>query len=464
MERAQESPTFIERLVDFVFDCRLQSIPGDVRESASLLLLDALGVAVANSGKPFTRKLARTVEQTIAEGSCTAIGFRRKFVPEGAAAINSTAIHGNDFDATHIVSIIHPCAVVVPTALAVAEEVGTSGSELLSAMVAGFEVLIRMGLATRGALHRGGFQATALCAPIALAMVAGRLYGLSREEAVSAAGLSASIGAGLRAFSDDGTWGKRIITGWSCRAALMATALAREGYPGSCDALEKQPFGFYRAFLPGGGYELSELTKGLGQEWETRDVDLKRYPCSHGHHAFVNAARRARAALKLQPENIGSVAVHVSAEAAKWWFEPKDRKYELPDIYGARFSMPYTIALALVFGNVTDEYLESRRFLDDSRVRALVQGISPKIDNTLSNANPNHLPGTLSVTTRDGRVEVFDGSATVAGDTFKDAVLEKFALNSSAVLGTRKANDLIARTTAIEKQVDIKQMMSLLRG
>jgi 2-methylcitrate dehydratase PrpD len=455
--------TYTEQLADFVTGCKLNDIPADVREKTALLLLDALGVAIYNSDKPFVRMLADIVERTVKEGPCTAVGNRHTYVAEGAALLNSAAIHGNDFDATHIPAIMHTSAVVVPTALAIAEEVGSSGSELVTAIITGFEVLIRMGLATQGAMHRVGFQSTALCAPIALTLVAGRLYQMPRAQVVSAAGLAASIAAGLRAFSDDGTWGKRIITGWACRAALMAIALAREGYPGTRDVLEKQPFGFYKAFVQGGGYELRELTKGLGQEWTTRDIDVKLYPCSHGHHAFIDTARRARSELKLLPENIQSVQLHVSSEARKWWFEPRERKYELPDVYGSRFSMPYTIALALVFGDLKDEYLDSREFLDDPRVKAVVARVSPKIDDSLSNTNPNRLPGTMEIVTTDGRTSRFDGAGHVAsGHAFKNAVLEKFSLNVSK-LKPGQADKIIARAIAIEKQPDVGPLMGLLR-
>lgn len=430
---------------------------------ASLFFLDTLGLAAANSSRPYVRMYAKTIDHTVAQGPSTAIGFSQMYVPEGAAAVNSTAIHGNDFDATHRASIMHPCAVVIPVALAVAEEVGASGSELLSVVVAGFEVLIRMGLTTRGTMHGAGFQATALCAPVVLTLLAGRLYGMSREQVVSAAGLSTAVAAGLRSFKDDGTWGKRIITGWSCRTALMATALAREGYPGSRDALEKQPDGFYRAFVSNGRYDLAELTKELGKEWETRNVELKRYPCTHGHHAFINTARRAKTALGLQPEEIASVAVHVNPEAASWWFEPRERKYQLPHGYGARFSFPYTVALAFVFGNVTDEYLESTEFLDDPRVQSLVQRIRPRIDKALSNANPNLLPGSLEITTTEGHTTKFEGTGITAGDDLKAAVLEKFHLNTRSKLGAEAADRLIALTTHLEAQPDLRQIMSLLR-
>jgi len=458
------TPTCTAQLTDFVLGLDARAIPADVRERSALLLLDALGVALYNSDKPFVRMLAATVERTLRAGPCTVIGSGASYVAEGAACVNSTAIHGNDFDATHVPAIMHTSTVVVPVALAVAEETGASGAELLTSVIAGFEVLIRMGLATQGAMHRVGFQSTALCAPIVLAMVAGRLYRMPREEIVSAAGLAASIAAGLRAFSDDGTWGKRVITGWACRAALHAVALAREGYPGTRDVLEKEPFGFYRAFVQGGGYDLAALTRALGSAWESRDIDVKRYPCSHGHHAFVDTARRARAALGLDdPAAIRSVRLHVSREARKWWFEPRERKYELPDVYGSRFSMPYTTALALTFGDLRDEYLDSRRYLDDPQVKALAARVAPFIDESLSDANPNRLPGTIEIETVDGRSVKFDGAGHVAdGHEFRAGVLEKFELNA-ARLAPDARREVIERATGIETQVDLAPLARRLR-
>lgn len=458
-------PTYIEQLTDFALACDVTDIPSDVRERTALLLLDSIGVAIANRGKPFVRLQSDVVGRTLREGSCTVVGDTRTYVAEGAAQLNSTAIHGSDFDATHLPSIMHTPSVVVPTALAAAEEAGASGASLIAAVVAGSEILIRMGLATRGAMHRVGFQSTALCAPVALAIVAGRICGLSRDEIVSAAGLAASIGAGLRAFSDDGTWGKRIITGWACRAAFMCVGLAREGYPGTRDALEKEPFGLYKAFVQNGGYDLTQLTAGLGEEWHTRDVDLKRYPCSHGHHAFLDTARRARRELDLdlQPETIISVKLHVSREARKWWFEPRERKYALENIYGARFSMPYTIALALTYGNLYDEHLEDRDVLESAGIRALVSKVEPKVNAALSDENPNRLPGTIEIETAKGGTSIFTGEGHAGHVTrFRDAVLEKYALNTSRI-APELSHRISELATQIEKQSRVTALMQCLR-
>lgn len=455
--------TYTEQLADFAGNLKLEDIPADVRGKSALLLLDALGVAIYNSEKPFVREMRNVIERTVMAGDCTVIGSARTAVAEGAAMLNSTAIHGNDHDATHVPAIMHTSAVIIPAALAAAEEAGSSGAEFVTAVIAGSEILIRMGMATQGAMHRLGFQSTALCAPIVLSLMVGRLYRMPRAQVVAAAGLAASIAAGLRAFSDDGTWGKRIITGWACRAAFFAIGLAREGYPGTRDVLEKQPFGFYKAFVQNGAYDLEELVKDLGREWHTRDVDVKLYPCSHGHHAFVNTARRARKELNLKSEDIVSVQLHVSSEARKWWFEPRDRKYELPDVYGSRFSMPFTTALTLVFGDLKDEYLDSRTYLDDPRVRALAARVMPMIDDSLSNANPNRLPGTIEITTTNGVTARFDGGGHVADAiALHKAVREKFLANTQRI-GAQHSGEIIARASAVETEKDLVPLMRLLR-
>ena len=220
------------------------------------------------------------------------------------------------------------------------------------------------------------------------------------SRSVSAAVLRCEYRSGPAGVFRRWTWGKRIITGWACRAALMAVALAREGYPGTRDALEKEPFGMYKAFVHTGGYDLTQLTRGLGREWLTGEVDLKRYPCSHGHHAFLDTARRAKRELDLRPEQIQSVQLYVSTEARKWWFEPRERKYELPNVYGARFSMPYTLALALTHGNLYDEHLEDRAVLDGPELRTPGRARDAQDRRErFSNANPNRLPGTIEIKT-----------------------------------------------------------------
>jgi 2-methylcitrate dehydratase PrpD len=154
--------TYIEKLTTFALGLKSGDIPADVREAVGYFLLDAIGVAIANREKPFVLLQANVVKASTKSGKSTFIGHEETFVAEGAAQLNSATIHGSDFDATHLPSIMHTSAVILPAALAVAEEVDASGAELTAAVVGGSEILIRMGLATMGAMHRLGFQSTAV--------------------------------------------------------------------------------------------------------------------------------------------------------------------------------------------------------------------------------------------------------------------------------------------------------------
>jgi 2-methylcitrate dehydratase PrpD len=124
--------------------------------------------------------------------------------------------------------------------------------------------------------------------------------------------------------------------------------------------------------------------------------------------------------------------------------------------------MPYTTALTLVFGDLKDEYLDSRQFLDDPRVRSLVAKVTPKIDDTLSNTNPNRLPGTLEITTNDGRTVVLEGTGHVdAGEALERAIHEKFILNVANWRGP--ADNVFALGKNIYEQAGIRPLMQLLR-
>jgi 2-methylcitrate dehydratase PrpD len=125
--------------------------------------------------------------------------------------------------------------------------------------------------------------------------------------------------------------------------------------------------------------------------------------------------------------------------------------------------MPYTIALALTFGNLHDEHLDERDVLERADIRRLVSRVTPKIDDTLSNTNPNRLPGTIEIRTTDGRTSLFEGAGHVSSGTeFRKAVLEKYAMNAAGV-DPRVSEQVIELATRIEQQPSIASFMSLLR-
>src|SRR5690606_29257752 len=173
------------------------------------------------------------------DGPCTVFGPNRRYGPAAAALLNGTFGHSLDFDDTHSDSSLHPSAPVVPAALAAAEMTGASGADLLAAVVVGFEVCCRLGMALDPAAHYArGFHPTATAGTFGAAAAAGRLLGLDADRMASAFGVAASQASGSLQFLVNGAWNKRYQVGEAAMKGLMAATLAAEGFVGAADAID----------------------------------------------------------------------------------------------------------------------------------------------------------------------------------------------------------------------------------
>lgn len=449
--------TLTERLAAFVVDTPPEAVAPAARASSSLLLLDAVGTAIANRHQPFALAMRDVLAGSAPVGGATVLGTGTRFAAEAAAEANSAAIHGSDLDATHLASIIHPTAIAVPVALAIGEEIGATGAEAMTALACGMEALVRLGLAAGGRFHVRGYQATALLGPIVAALMAARLHRRGRQVAVEAAGLSTAVAAGLRSFSDDGTWGKRLITGWACRAGIHAEALAAAGFRGSRDAVEKR-WGLFPAFLPDGGFDLARATDRLGLIWTLTETTAKRYPCSHGLHPFIDSALSIRTGVDLG--DIVAVECRVNTEARRWWFEPEPLRYR-PDAYAARFSIPYVVARALHDGDVPDSAFEPASVADPG-VLSLCDRVRPVLDPALAERAPVGLPGGLTVRYRDGSsIDVPAAPARTDDEAF---IRDRFRATATAAFGETTARRLETALLAAWSAPAIRDVVTLTGG
>src|SRR5579871_1774201 len=200
-------------LAAYVAGLKFDDIPTEVRERAKALTLDFLGSAIrARVDADSTPSLFKTLEALALDGKgeATVFGDTRTWTPAVAALLNGALGHSLDFDDTHADSSLHPSAPVVPAAFAVGEMVGASGRDVLTAIVAGYEVCCRLGNALDPTSHYArGFHPTATAGTYGAAAAAGKLYGLSEAQIVSAFGVSGSQAAGSLQFLVNGAWNKR---------------------------------------------------------------------------------------------------------------------------------------------------------------------------------------------------------------------------------------------------------------
>ena len=228
----EKPKTISEQMAEFTLGLTYEDIPKDVIDHGKLLLTDTFGVAMACQDLDHAKAVKKTVLEMNSQKVCSLWGTDEKAMLADAILYNSCLIHGMDYDDTHVGAIIHPSAAVVSTAFTVGEMVGATGKQMLEAIVAGWEIIVRLGLAAKGRFHDVGYHGTGIASPFAAACVAAKLMGDTKETLVNALGICGSQAAAIQEFLHDGTWTKKIHPGWAAHSAVYALSLARNGYTG----------------------------------------------------------------------------------------------------------------------------------------------------------------------------------------------------------------------------------------
>ena len=394
-------PTVAARFARWVTGVTLADVPSAVVARAGLLALDTLGNALAASTTRFGRAVIETAGRLGGAPESAVIGTVSRVAAANAVLANGTLAHGLDFDDTREEAIVHTGSVAVTTALAVGEAVGASGATTLAALVAGVEVMCRVGLAVPGRFHARHFHPTALAGSFAAAAAAGKLYGLGARELANAFGICGSQASGIIEYLADGSWTKRLHPGWAAHAGVVAALLARSGFTGPARVFEGEQ-GFYRAFA--GGHDqprLDALAASLGAAWELERLTFKPYPCGSIAHPYMDCALRLRERHALRPDAIGSVVCRTSPGPVPRLWEPLAAKRTPQNGYAAKFSLPYLIAVMLVRGGAgladfTDEAVRDATVLD------VAAKVGYELDPTID--YPRQFVGHVRVTLADGRV------------------------------------------------------------
>jgi 2-methylcitrate dehydratase PrpD len=342
--------TVAGRLARFVAGLDLRAVPAPVVARAGDLLLDTLGNGLAAAGEDFGRAVLGVAERLGGPPESGLIGARARVAAANAVLANATLAHGLDFDDTREGAIVHTGCVAVTTALAVGEAVAAPGPAVLAALIAGVEVMCRVGLAVPGALHARHFHPTAIAGGFGAAATAGKLAGLDERALVHAFGICGSQAAGIIEYLADGSWTKRLHAGWAAHAGVVATQLARAGFTGPATVFEGT-HGLYQAFA--GGHDaarLAPLLDSLGQTWEIAELTLKPYPCGSIAQPYMDVALRLREEHAIRPEDVVAVRCRTAAGPVPRLWEPLAAKHAPPNGYAAKFSLPYLVATILVRG------------------------------------------------------------------------------------------------------------------
>ncbi len=382
--------TLSEQLSDAVQNAR--NVP---REMAEKLLTDVAGLCVAARRTDYVRASLAGWE---ASGGCTAIGHSRTLDAAGAAFVNGTAAHGEDFDDSFEGGPVHAGAVVVPAVLAVAERERLSGRDALLGIAVGVEVMCRASLVAPKLIHQAGFHPTAVLGAMGAAASVATALRLSKNQFVNALGIAGSMAAGIIEYLAEGAWTKRMHPGWAAQSGIRAADLARAGFVGP-RAVFEGTHGLFHGFARTTDGDWDKLVGGFGERWVANSLAFKPYACGTMTQPYVDCARRL-AEKGVRAEEVVEIVCEAAEGTVHRLWEPLADKQRPPNAYFAKFSQPYCIAAGFVLGHAGLEAFTEERVRDE-RLRSLAAKVRYEIDP--DNPYPDEFTGHVRARLKDGR-------------------------------------------------------------
>jgi len=390
-------------LAEFACGLTCDALPGNVVAAAKTNVFDTLACAVAGSGAQGVAEALELGREWGGTPQATVIVFGDRLPAHHAAWINATMAHARDYDDTHDAAVLHAGVSVVPAALAAAELVGpVSGADFIAAVAAGLETVCRLGVATEVGIVESGYMYTSLFGHFGATVAAARVLGLDRQQTVDALGIGYSQVAGNHQVTRDAALTKRMQPGFAAKAALVSAQLARKGVRGAQHTFDGAD-GFFRVYLHG-RCDPARLRAGLGRDFEFLNLSYKPYPCCRFDHTAIDAARALSEAADFTPDDIRCVEVGVTRQCHEAVCTPVALRKAPDSIVAAQFSIPFTVAAALIDGTVglshlTEDGIARRDILD---LAARVDGVvSPEIERDWGRSIS---PAALRVELADGRV------------------------------------------------------------
>ena len=413
-------------LAEFIVRLKLEDVPDKVKCTAADCILDTVPVAAGAWKRGLLRDVAEvlTLETGGCEQAVSVWGTGETAILSQAVLLNGMAAHSMELDDVHTRSKTHIGAVVIPAAWGMAEYLQKGPEDLLLAVICGYEVTARIGMAFGVSAHRKkGWHATSTAGTFGAAAACGKLLGLSADQMAAALGLAGTQSFGVWAFLADGANCKILHPGRAAANGTEAAQLAQAGMTGSRYIREAKDGGLLAAMSD--EPELSWVDWKLGESWEICHMDKKPYPCCRSTHCAIDAAL----ALREEPgvcggaglgkesmpdlDTVGEIDVFTylignqqcgMSEGSR---EPKN-------VVDAKFSTPFTVACALLYGSVTEEYF-TEEVISDRRIQDLLHKVRVITDEDFTEKYPQHWGCKMVLRMKDGSVysrEIADASGS----------------------------------------------------
>ncbi len=443
-----------ESLSEFIFETNYQGLPKEVIHQTKRCILDFLGVALAGSDTGLAPLIRDIVSGMGGKEEATTIGDGRKLPALSAALLNAVKGHVLDMDDGHRHANGHPGVTIIPAALAIAEAENITGEELIEAIVAGYETFIRIGIAINPSHLKRGFHTTGTVGPFGAAAACSKILHLSKKEIKNALAIAGLQGAGLLEVMTSGQIMKPFHPGKAAQGGLLASRLAGAGAEGPGLIFEGEK-GFLRAFSDEGDF--SKLLYGLGNRFEIMNIYFKYHAACRHIHPALDATVEIMNKNKINVGEIEKIDVHTYSIAYHLTGQKKEVNTEL----AAKFSLPFSIALVLVFGKAgADEY--SLEHIRNPLIQSLAGKVNIVVDKERDDVYPDKRGASVrietarNVYTNEVNIPKGEPEFPASDDELKD----KFFQNAKGVLSKGKIEKLQETIIHIEGK-SVRALMEL---
>ncbi|MGE0650910.1 MAG: MmgE/PrpD family protein [Alphaproteobacteria bacterium] len=438
------------KLAEFAVGLDYDEIPEAVKTRARDSIADTVGTMIFGADLPWSRMII-DYARAMGEGGKSRImgdGDRPVRAPFAALA-NGALAHAFEFDgATRPSSGVHPGATMVSSGLALAQERGFGGKDLLTAFIAGAEVMIRIARATKHSNEARGFHAPGTTGPFGAAVVCGKLLGFDVAQMTNALGIAGSLSCGLVEFSRSGTGAmvKRLHFGRAAEGGVLAANLAARGFTGPHTILEGE-CGLIRVFCD--DHDLSQLTRALGSDWLTSYISMKRYACHTTGHTPIEAIKGFKKKEGLTADDVESVTIEVGKKELS-----RHDIRDPQDIMIGQYSVPFCVALAIL-GDADDPYTFRDADVGNADVKALMARIKLV---PFRGERPTPIATTTIVRTKKGREfkgTVTDFKGTPTSPLAPAELRDKFLMLTQQC-DSAKMDEMFARLQSIENETSLE--------
>ncbi len=446
-------------LAAFAAALRFEDIPAAVVERIKWSVLDSIGCCLFGATLPWTRKVADMVETEGARPVVSLMGMGKKTSPALAALVNGTAGHAFELDDIHKESIVHAGSLATPVALAFAEmRPGFSGRDVITAMVAGYEIGTRVGNAATMRLFFGGFHPQGTSGAFVAAATAARALALNAGQFQHTLGIVGSQAGGLMA-AQEGAMVKRFHCGRAAQSGIYSALLAQSGFTGITDVLEA-PYGGYLSSYSDKPNP-ARLTDGLGSTWETLNVGYKPHASVTSIHTALDGLAGIMHEQKLVADDIAKVEVGMSQMTyvhCAW-------EYRAQGVTAAQMNLFYGLAVIALDGVAfTDQYREDR--LHDPRILSFIERVQAYVDPTIESRGPalRHA-ARVKVTTNDGRSfekMLDDRRGSPENPLKQDEIEYKFRHVTHSCLSAGHIERVITLADSLDRLDDISELISII--